>query len=764
MGSQKKEALEKYQALKDDYNFSYPLTTLRLVSFDLLPEGAEVTEEAIEDVMIRIWNTQEINDQLDSWYGTPVFVRACPLVPRPGVLESSRADTPDEARKIMERIATKMLSKDNSPKPMYDNGYIDPYGSIIIMPYIDADASAVASLGHYIMMGEGKDGITAGSEGLKMAIPLQQMDSCLVARELNNNGFDVSKLELEFVSKMNDFDMRSSSLSIDKYLVQLRGCEGARPIAVAPKGVSISGTFHGKGRIVVESIYHCADDSEEELERLEDALRDGMPFGTVVLHPCGNHLSHHAGQCMKYDVPYIASNDVSVGEQWTQATAGWVVLDPDGTYEPQPYDLTEYISDFKLGLNTQVGNYARQHGWLSNLFHQYTGGPINDPQQTAFFAGAFVGWLAKATLSVGMGETRHLTHRTNNATALTQTAIASIFQGHNIIRDGSHMTDDRKHYYADIESIPMSWDSVECLFNITLEAYRSKVKWSSSYGGAKYRDSLNKGLATVKAIKRFIKKPNADTLKELIAFANDNEHIVHNTGFFFSKFLSESALDWGTKPQHIQNLDPFKMFYAGLDVMNNMGKRHKTKAFDDRVRAVYEEFNTATLQSMRKTPLGERDSLLSEGMRYLHIHQRHPQGKYSDAYSDEFIRCGISACGKCDEHTTYLKQQLSSAIVSDVLPISSSPVFSFPIKLIGSAKHLDNLDMLLNKLRAWKAIHTSLDAEEKCEAIDEIKSLSTSIPKQMIAKNDVLLKYTAYFFTSLDADLILHYNKTKGVE
>lgn len=765
MGSQKADALQKYKYLKDEYAFSYAYRTLDMFRIDILEEGVDTND--VDWATIRegvIKRVDEYNNSVSN--NSPVFVRACPLVPRPGVLESSKATSFQQMREIVLRIYDKMVSIDDSPKPMYDCGLIDPYGSIIIMPYVDANASAVTSLGHYIYMGEGNDGITAGGDCFKMAVPLIPAGLCRVSRDLERHDFKPDKLELEFVVK-GDTNQRQYHPDLRGYLVQLRGCEGARPIAPPPKGVNISGTFHGEGRIIVENVFLCADDSEEELSKLEDALRQGMPQGTVVIHPTGCHLTHHAGQCMKYNVPYIASANVNVGEQWTQASAGWVVLDPDGTYEPQPYDMTEHIDAFIQGLNSQTFGYARQHGWLSNMFHQFTGGPINDPHDTAVLAGAFVGWLAKATLSVGMGETRHIPTHTHDASPLVQTAIASIFKGRNIISEHVGLSTHRGDYYADIENCPMSWESVRDLFMITLDGYSKDVSWSTSYGGAKYRKSLQMGLNTTQAILKLLRNPTAKNLKNLCDKANANEHATHNTNFFFSKFLSKSALDWGTKKLQLDSsLEPFNMFFAGLDVMNrvNANDTYKTTSFDTRVKKVLKEYSETSYSSLRLNPLGaQTKGLLAEGFQNLEDNQRHPRGKYSRPYDvHSFIPCGVKGCEMCEGHLTYVKEHLLQGITSKI-PITESFVFSFPVKLIGEAKHLEAITHLTNVLSAWKSIHTSLTTPEIHNSIHEIKKLSSSIPKDVMASNEMLVSLYAYFFGSLDSELLMYYN-TYGEE
>jgi len=199
-GSQKAEAYMKYMSARnngsvwDEWN---PLKTNRI---DLVPPGEPVNDESIKAALVRIeegggleWSHKGLLAPPSEY--KPVFIRACPLNPRPGVLESSPAYSLEEIQEVIERIAHKMLSVEDSDKPMYDHGYVDPHGSIIIQPFIQADASCVAAPGSYIIMGPDHDGVTAGKKGLKVAIPHTLSDS-QTANNLKTLGIDPAKIEL----------------------------------------------------------------------------------------------------------------------------------------------------------------------------------------------------------------------------------------------------------------------------------------------------------------------------------------------------------------------------------------------------------------------------------------------------------------------------------------------------------------------------------------------------------------------------------------
>jgi len=678
--SQKYQALEAYETLKDNYNSMTEWKTLRTAAVSLVPADDPMPEDIdsfIEGVLLALATKVKAGWGIDNEY-YPLFVRACPLVPRPGVLESSRADTYEEVLTVARRIITTMMSPDPSDSPMYEHGITDPHGTVMVQPFINADASAVVAPNHYIIMGPDNDGVTAGTDGdgFLTAIPCTHDKD--VATDLSSLNYKPEEIEIEFVSEAscgrNNIRqaLRESNAPSQRYaMVQLRGSDGVRMISPPPKGVTISGTFHGAERITINHIHRVSDNTEEQLDKMEQALREGMPEGSVVLHPNGSHLSHHAGQCLKYGVPYIASVEPKVGEQWTQASAGWVVLDNDGTYKPQPYDPLDYTDEFIEGFNIGFSNFARQHGWLSNHFHQFIGGPLMSPSDTAKLGGAFVAWLINGSLSVGFGELRHITSQTKNATLLpfaTMTAIYGVDKWKEVY--SHHLSDNRRHYYTMIEKNPATLESVIDILKFAESCY--KLDWSGSYGGKKYLRSCRNARMLGELMHDFISKPSKKKFKNIIEKANDVEHAVHNTGFFFNKFISKAALDWGTNPTavRVQPRNFFTIYRAASDII------HGTVSPTEDYTHIIELAHKTTMKSLKEKPLALHDNALGEAVSYLHFNHRHPMNsKHSQYDSPMFIPCGVSGCERCAVH----QQHKVSSVSSDILPIPVSYEADFPV-------------------------------------------------------------------------------------
>ena len=716
--SQKAEALKAFVEARDNYAIESNWQTLEMATARLLEEGEPVpTSDKREDVISKcaldlfIECTDKFSPQ--EW---PRFVRSCPLKPRPGVLPSLRVDNQEELESTVTEILTLMMSEDPSDVPMYPSGLVDPHGSIMVMPFIDATSSAVVSPRHYIMMGESNDGITAGGDGLKVAIPVMQ-DNCAL-HDLKGMGIDPDKIELEFVSMLrgadDEYENRllkaargSNQFNHQHAIVQLRGCAGPRPIGTPPKGVTISGTFHGAERITCENIYICKDNSEEQLASLEEALHSYLPSldNPVVVHYGGNHLTHHAGQCMEYGVPYISlkANDkpVQVGDKWTQAALGWVVLDMDESFTPQPYDPMDFKEAFIQGFVKGHGNFARQHGWLSNHFHQFIGGPINELDETAQLAGGFVAWLINASLSVGTGEVRHITNSAHDFTLLPMATLMSIYNKDDWVEANLDAgPNDRKHYYTMIENKPLTLDGVVSLFEMLEEVYTGN--WGGGYGGAKYGESCKNARLLTMAMRDFIKSPTNESFKAVLSHANATEHNVHNNGFFFNKFINEVALHWGTDPTKV-TINPrhfFSVYYAAKDLLD--APMHNNFHSIDDVMKAYKHTTLKDIPTLHEHPV------LGEAVHFMHSASYlrpflHPRGKHSILGSEKFIECGLN-CKTCKDHKAYaqskkeqLELQLKLSLTSNTVPIPQNIDAPFPTPSLNSSDAVVQLVKKLSK-------------------------------------------------------------------
>ena len=686
MMSQKAEALAKYVTAKTNGSLYQDLATLdtddikwSLQWGDVLDE--ETTERFVSQALQtidKIWNKRSYSKD------RPMFIRACPLNPRPGVLESSPASNLDDAREIVERIVRTMLSKDPSDTPAYKHGYIDPQGMLIVQPFVEAKASAVMYPNSHIVMGEGNAGVTAGEDCFKVVLKVGE--DTYLNHDLGKIDIDPSKIELEFVSTQNN-DARTSNghMVKDTYLVQLRGSHGAPPIAPAPSMPSdFDGRLYGgnlfgcdDGTVEVKQIIHVKNADDSELAWLEEQLREHAgEDGLVVSHPLGSDGTHHCGQCMKYGVPYIKGG-VNIGDTYVQVVSGWVCDDP--SIEPVPYDIMEYADSFMAGVDVGLYGFSRQYGWLSNLFHQFMDGQmLHDPEQTAYLAGVFAGYMVAAPYSVSLGEVRHYGQK-KNKTPLLWTTLQSLYLGKWHDRDavlldsGSKLSGDRRAFYSTVEQVPITLDSY--IGGLTWLKKVYDTGWSGGYGGTKYAEATGKALLVAKAIKAMQDTSNKENMSYLCGVVNDCENIVHNNGFFLNKFIQKIAFDMGTDISIItantlrdRSKNIFNIFYAAKDALDKQDMTFNN--LHDYTEVTNYAINRLghSFEYMAKHPMFLDEDLPLVYHQIPQHFDRWHHGKYGDSTASYFIPCGHTQCDVCKQHTQNMIGQQKQADLAPPVP------------------------------------------------------------------------------------------------
>ena len=653
--SQKAEAYEKFTKMKNAGVIHTPMwKELKTQRIELVADE-DSRKIHVKDAIVKLIGDEPYNGGFES----PLFVRACPLHPRPGVLESSQAFSVNETIETVSRITEQMLGPDPSPTPQFEHGLCDPDGCIIVQPFVEASASAVVSPNAHVTIGEGHDGVTAATpDGLQIVLNLKNRTDGQAFGALEKMGIDPAKIQLEFVNstKHRPYDphsSRTSEVGMTR-ITQLRGCpEGHMDIAPPPKGFTINGQLVG-GKVEVTQVITLTDGGDDEMALLEQTLRELDDItGVVVAHPSGSPSAHHTGQCLGWGVSYIISDKPQVGDTWVEVN-GWVIDDP--TIEPQPFEAYDYRHAFERGLQVGLYKFARQYGWLSNHFHQLLGGQVmKDPRMTAYFAGVFAGYLPNAIRSVSMGEMRHAHSQKKNTTPLD---MATFFATNVGLPHNQLWTTQRRHYYALIEEQPIDLISMEGQLMWLERQYRTG--WNGSYGGTKYAESTEKGLNVVVAIGNYMAKKTKANFKTLLSLVNEAENIVHNNGFFLNKFLSKRAFDVGTDWCPKQNKtfltsfhpeDFFNIFYAAkhahqyyeadtLPQPNHATDHITTYALTN---DNYHQLKNKPLFSRTDLPstyleIADNDELLA------YIHAGHSM--YT-CHEDKFIPCGLDACPMC---------------------------------------------------------------------------------------------------------------------
>lgn len=634
--SQKAAALLRYE---DDFKRSYevPRHTMVLLLDD-------------EPKHIRDWFMRNQKEE--------AFLRTAPLTPRHGVLESTKIRFNDF---LMDwaRLRNSMLE-------------LDPEGCLILQPFIDADYSAVMAPGKYAVIGQGHDGITAG-HGLNITLPLKMGHHSLFYN-LERLNFDPDMHEIEFVSWSNWVErdhLMNEHNGFCTYLTQIRGAENHVSMVPPPEGVSVNGIIPD-GRIDVEEVFEAT--GLEQVAWLEEFItKDKVPDGFVVSEPNGSLLSHICAHCRAHGIPYVIGH-VEVGDSWVEPASGWVVNDPDNTFTANPYDPSQYLSEFRAGVQYANQHWQKQFGWLATFFHQWASMPMSDPKVVAYLAGVFAGWIVKAVFAISAGEMRHSMDQNK-----THTPDIPVFL-HAVLGDGimeevtttnnpATITKVRRHYYVGVQKIFIE-DFRQVANLLDYMRLQFRTNWSSSYGGPKWADGARHGRDAARALADFL---DGGDYKQMLASINSLENCVHNTGHLFNKFLQKSAFDYATGgfPDTRMN-DMVKVYAIAKHVIEDeplVTATYKSEA-DLKYGMLHEWLKKNKHSHQRQHPIFE--GMEMDTVQNFHLFHNQPNfiwpslravvessvmvhpniGSHAMRYPNrvEYVPCGMPHCSSCKQH------------------------------------------------------------------------------------------------------------------
>ena len=476
---------------------------------------------------------------------TDIFVRTCPLNPRHGVLESTRCVNHKNAIvKTIQHLQAVMLEH-------------DPEGCLIVQPYQPAVASCVLAPNMYVTFGEGHDGVTAGTnysdKGTSLTFPLSEKERVFEyalkrMTDHTEHEYDINLHEIEMVfndgesNRQWDDDYLNSVKAI---LTQIRGCDEHIQIGTPPEGVSINGSIPSGDVVVTETVVMTGLEQVQWLE--ENITKELCPDGFVVVEPNGSLLSHINAHCRTHGIPYVITDEVCVGDTWTEVASGWVIQNNDGDFVANPYNPWEYVSAFRDGVTYGNAHWNRKQSALSTFFHQWMGQPCNDPELSAFLGGVFCAWIVKATIGACVGEMRHARSQKKNYRVTIPLAINS-FMGVEPMSDwdmnsGIGIPQNRRPYHRWMRDVIVDWEQASYLLTYMHDEY--KTGWSSAYGGPKWGDGAEKG-ARVATLIHALMQASADELedvgKELVEAVNALENAQHNNGGLLNKFGSDTMI------------------------------------------------------------------------------------------------------------------------------------------------------------------------------------------------------------------------------
>lgn len=417
-----------------------------------------------------------------------VFVRACPVNPRHGVLESFRANMANGARDEIQALAKKMVACGEGN------------GGIVVQPYIKATANAVLSSGSLVVAPD-NDGVTAGKLP-QLTVPVPKCQFLLEAEAAMGQ-----ECELEYVVNLND----------NPICTQVRAASGhfapsSQPPGAIPGFIGEPLNIADAEVVVIEGTEHLA-----ELEALNVADKR-----VLVIHKGGSIGSHAAAWARQKGYAFIAVVEMPENLEWLSETArGWVEmgpapLPPRESLEPEWFEAAFY-DGVDRGLTAVI---ETSDLWLVSIFQLYASGLMRS-EPIAWLAGYAAAALSRLGIAIGCGEARHESDCSEGGYG-GQLYSAGIEQG------GSR--DEVYEYFLDRKVTNM-----EELARLLVSAF--SIRWNDGYGGAKWANIV------IDAYRAYHACENKDREK-IIEHTNTLANVVHNSGWAFNKFgITQFALN-----------------------------------------------------------------------------------------------------------------------------------------------------------------------------------------------------------------------------
>ena len=360
-----------------------------------------------------------MNTRAENTLSKGLYIRTCPETPRPGALPNVLAKTP---RQYLDGI--RMLGA-----CMTDPNHIDydPKGCLVVQQFIKPICSAVVVKdSNTFTIGPSNDGVTAGG-GTNIVFTLNPLG----VRRMEK---DIERLDLEDGMEHHEIELVYDSASSGKHktlawfrtladqrhqgqqgriiptITQMRGLHTAKPDLVPPPMVK-GELLHIRGLIPMGSVKQLAimdvgKGSLDECIELEQMAKKGeLPEGLVVYAPSGTNAAHVAGVGGDFGFPVIFGIKPRKNHTvWTEIE-GWVT--DAKNVRPKPYDPQPMLDFYKIGLRDGDRFWTYNLAPLSQFFHNFISGPVNDPRLEAYLAGVYTTWIIKAALGVSMAEFRH---------------------------------------------------------------------------------------------------------------------------------------------------------------------------------------------------------------------------------------------------------------------------------------------------------------------------------------------------------------------
>ena len=505
--------------------------------------------------LVRAWK----NSRVETTLSRGLYIRTCPATPRPGALPNVLAKTPKQFLDGVRMLGECMTNPDHVD--------YDPDGCLVVQRYIKPICSAVVVKGaNTFTIGPENDGVTAGG-GSNITFKLNASGQRNLHADINRlsleDGMEHHEIELVYDSEgsrqktlpwfkaLADTRHNGATGRIKPTITQMRGLHTGKADLVPPPMVGEEALYI-RGNVPMGTIEQLESmdvgkgSLDECIELEQMAKRGELPKGFVVYAPSGTNSAHVAGVGLDFNFPVIYGiKPKKNGTVWTEIQ-GWVTDQPGA--EAQPYSPEPFMDYYKIGLRDGDRFWTYNLAPLSQFFHNFISGPVNDPRLEAYLAGVFTTWIIKAALGVSMAEFRHgigsSRAEISAQRAFTHILIQQCISG----ESGIDNLFQRSEYYQRLNYNELGYDLIHSMAKFYSDAYDSSVvEWcDGSFGGQKYYNSTYPTRDASGMIHTLLQGGDVN-IKTMINAVNKLENAVHNTGFFFNKFLGDkNAFDVGT--------------------------------------------------------------------------------------------------------------------------------------------------------------------------------------------------------------------------
>lgn len=452
-----------------------------------------------------------------------VFVRACPVRPRHGFVESRVVHTLKELREVHDETLE-----------------ADPNGEWLLGEMIPATSNAVITPSS-IAVGPGHDGATGGMNCL--TLPLAKTVG-LRMEDFPKESLALAAIaapEVPYVETVT-----SGTKGNEKtFATQLRaGMEMPRMTDYLPETMTVRRVIRAEGS-------HLA------WETLMQSLAGGLALqqGIVVDHTKGSMVSHYALHAVANGVPIVTSH-VPMIDEVLAAT-----VDAQESYNVQRFrdGVIDYYGiperPIKTCLPTSV--YA---------FHQ-----------AAFLRGEasyVLGWaianIHHAGIMACAGETRHIYDRLTTYSGGIPAYVKSA------LPPGKARSEIFQRLLKDPKQVRTG------ILGTVTEAFRH-CNWQGGYGGTLWNNCLDATLKLDDGLIKVMQGGSEADLTTVIGVTNNLLHLAHNNGWWLNKFINQDIMTlpyWTAKkgwllPEMIKKVLP------GLQEMLSAPKAPAVKEWSD---------------------------------------------------------------------------------------------------------------------------------------------------------------------------------------